>query len=97
VPLRRCAHYWIFGGRGVIGYGRRPAVRRADGAVTDGLDAVRLQNRKNSGCWKMRVQFHLVDRGLDARVAENKLQFGDGHVGGADVARQAHVDQSPPS
>ena len=39
------------------------------------------------------MQLHFVDRGLDARVAQNQLQLGDGHVRSADVPHQAHVHQ----
>src|ERR1039458_1829023 len=39
------------------------------------------------------MQFHFVCCWLDASLAQNQLQFGDGHVGRADVAHQSHVDQ----
>ena len=37
------------------------------------------------------VEFHFVGGGFDPGVAEEELEFGDGHVGGADVADEAHA------
>ena len=41
----------------------------------------------------MRVHLHFIDGGLDARVAEQQFELGDGHVAGADVAHQSEVDE----
>ena len=41
----------------------------------------------------MGVQFHLIHRGLDASVAQEKLEFRDRHVRSPCVANQPQVDQ----
>jgi hypothetical protein len=40
---------------------------------------------------KMRMKLHLVDCRTNLRILKHQLKLGDGHIGGADVANQAHV------
>ena len=39
------------------------------------------------------MQLHLVQRRRDPRIAEHQSELRDGHVGDAEVADQAGVDQ----
>ena len=92
VALSDFANDWVFGGGCVFRCAvALRAAGRADGTVADGLNAVIERKFKKLRLLKVRVQLHLIDRGLDARVAENHLEFGDGHVGGADVTHQPEV------
>ncbi len=69
------------------------ALRRADGAEADGLDAVLHAEIEELRLLKAGVQLHLVAGGLDFRIPQHPLHFRYRHVGGADVAHQAELHQ----
>ena len=65
------------------------ASRRPERAEGDGQDVVGHDVLEEFGLLEVGVHLHLVGRRLDAGIAQQQAQLGDGHVGGADVANEA--------
>ena len=63
----------------------------ADRAIGNGLDAMAAHEVEQLGLLQVRVHLHFVDGGLDARVGQQQLKLGDGHVAGPDVAHQSQI------
>ena len=84
----------IFGWGGVLrGTVAVRASRRAERRVADGDNSLCDQVSEELWLLEVRMEFHLVCRGQDARIVEEEIHLGHRHVGGADVADEAPVDE----